>query len=97
MYGENTKYHGNPYIQGTTVPCDRSTFIFREAVLARVRDDDRRGKAWLCKAVFPTKLGLGSSQGTAMATSRYKQVSACAIFNFTARIRDILWRTARSN
>ena len=22
MYGENTKYHGNPYIQGTTVPCD---------------------------------------------------------------------------
>ena len=20
MYGENTKYHGNPYIQGTTVP-----------------------------------------------------------------------------
>ena len=23
MYGENTKYHGNPYIQGTTVPCDK--------------------------------------------------------------------------
>ena len=23
MYGENTKYHSNPYIQGTTVPCDR--------------------------------------------------------------------------
>ena len=22
MYGENTKYHSNPYIQGTTVPCD---------------------------------------------------------------------------
>ena len=22
MYGGNTKYHGNPYIQGTTVPCD---------------------------------------------------------------------------
>ena len=22
MYGENTKYHVNPYIQGTTVPCD---------------------------------------------------------------------------
>ena len=22
MYGGNTKYHVNPYIQGTTVPCD---------------------------------------------------------------------------
>ena len=22
MYGGNTKYHSNPYIQGTTVPCD---------------------------------------------------------------------------
>ena len=22
MYGENTKYHSNSYIQGTTVPCD---------------------------------------------------------------------------
>ena len=22
MYGGNTNYHGNPYIQGTTVPCD---------------------------------------------------------------------------
>ena len=22
MYGENTKHHSNPYIQGTTVPCD---------------------------------------------------------------------------
>ena len=22
MYGQNTKYHSNPYIQGTTVPCD---------------------------------------------------------------------------
>ena len=24
MYGENTKYHSNPYIQGTTVPCDKN-------------------------------------------------------------------------
>ena len=23
MYGGNTNYHGNPYIQGTTVPCDK--------------------------------------------------------------------------
>ena len=23
MYGGNTKYHVNPYIQGTTVPCDK--------------------------------------------------------------------------
>ena len=38
--------------------------------------------AWLCKAVFPTKLGLSSSQGTAMATALYKQVSACAIFYY---------------
>ena len=52
----------------------------RSNVLTRVRDDDRRGKAWLYKAVLPTKLGLGCSQGTAMATSLYKQVSACAIF-----------------
>ena len=22
LYGGNTKYHSNPYIQGTTVPCD---------------------------------------------------------------------------
>ena len=22
MYGGNTKYHSNPYTQGTTVPCD---------------------------------------------------------------------------
>ena len=22
MYGENRKHHSNPYIQGTTVPCD---------------------------------------------------------------------------
>ena len=28
MYGENTKYHSNPYIQGTTVPCD--THVNRE-------------------------------------------------------------------
>ena len=28
MYGENTKYHGNPYIQGTTVPCDTSILAF---------------------------------------------------------------------
>ena len=26
MYGGNTNYHGNPYIQGTTVPCD--TYIY---------------------------------------------------------------------
>ena len=29
MYGENTKYHGNPYIQGTTVPCDVHAYITR--------------------------------------------------------------------
>ena len=55
----------------------------RSNVLTRVRDGDRRGKAWLYKAVFRTKLGLGSSQGTAMASSLYKQVSACAIFYCT--------------
>ena len=27
-YGENTKYHSNPYIQGTTVPCDGTTVLF---------------------------------------------------------------------
>ena len=27
MYGENTKYHVNPYIQGTTVPCDTEGFF----------------------------------------------------------------------
>ena len=26
MYGGNTKYHSNPYIQGTTVPCDVLTY-----------------------------------------------------------------------
>jgi hypothetical protein len=30
MYGENTKYHSNPYIQGTTVPCDTYMYMHKE-------------------------------------------------------------------
>ena len=39
-----------------------ATYFPRSNVLTRVRDGDRSGKAWLCKAIFPTKLGLRSSQ-----------------------------------
>ena len=28
MYGENTKYNSNPYIQGTTVPCDELGWLY---------------------------------------------------------------------
>ena len=34
MYGENTKYHSNPYIQGTTVPCDICPFLSTLSVVA---------------------------------------------------------------
>ena len=28
MYGENTKYLSNPYIQGTTVTCDELGWLY---------------------------------------------------------------------
>ena len=36
MYGENTKYHSNPYIQGTTVPCDTQTITTHKIMVSGI-------------------------------------------------------------
>ena len=61
---------------------DAATYFPRSNVLTRVRDDDRRGKAWLCKAVFPTKLGLGYGYRNLYTGKRMRNIL------LRARMRD---------
>ena len=45
MYGENTKYHVNPYIQGTTVPCDTCVIVLRLSLLLQMYRDRKGSKS----------------------------------------------------
>ena len=56
MYGGNTKYHVNPYIQGTTVPCENtmSIPIYRVLLYPVIIQNAKKGQIRIVEKVKET-------------------------------------------